>query len=347
MNQIIVSFILILFSSLSFAQLKTNKIQFGEEVVLADCSFRGAAVAHNMAIVSGSNGKVFNALLSEKPLQWNLRTVAGCDTLQFRDVAILNAQVILLMSAGAGKSSQIWKSKDAGATWKKEYQNLKAKAFFNGFDFWDDQQGVLISDPIDKQVYLLQTKDGGSNWSRLKGENLPTLLGKEYGFAASGTGIQCFGNENIRIGTGGQVARIFGSNNYGKSWQIETTPILQGSDSQGIFSIDYFNEKQAIAVGGDYANDTLIGSNVITLNKSWVVTDTSKNIKFKSCVKYLNENVILLTGTSGTAISYNAGESWAYLKNTKGYHTIAFDKLTNQGILAGSEGRVLAFWLAQ
>lgn len=228
---------------------------------------------------------------------------------------------------------------------EKKYHNLNKKAFFNGFDFWDEQQGVLISDPIDQYVYLLQTKDGGSTWKRLKSESLPRLFGKEYGFAASGTGIQCFGDGKIRIGTGGAAARIFSSNNYGKNWKIEETPIVQGSESQGIFSIDFLNEKQAIAVGGDYANDTIAGNNIISLNEDWVINEASKYIKFKSCVKFLTDKIILTTGTSGTAISYNAGEDWTYLKDVKGYHTIAFDKVSSRGILAGSEGRVLEFWL--
>lgn len=347
MNKIASFLILTLISTVSFAQMKTNKVQFGDEKILARCSFRGAVVKNNTAIVSGSEGKVFKANFNEMPLQWKLLTVPGCDTLQFRDVAILNEQVILLMSAGEGKSAQIWKSTDGGERWKKQYQNLKDKAFFNGFDFWDEQQGVLISDPIDEQVYLLQTKDGGDNWQRLKSESLPVLQGKEYGFAASGSGIQCFENGKIRIGTGGNVARIFSSNNYGESWEVKETPILQGKDSQGIFSIDFLNERQAIAVGGDYATDTLAGKNLITLNEDWIITAASNHIKYKSCIKYLNEEVILITGTSGTAISYNNGKSWAYLKELKGYHTIDFDKKSNKGVLAGSEGRVLTFWLVE
>lgn len=344
MHQILVV-TFILFSTVGLAQMKTDTIKFGQEVELAECSFRGAAVAHNMALVSGSNGIVFKAQLNTKPLQWRLLKIPKSDTLQFRDVTILNQQTILLMSAGEGKSAQIWKSNDAGSSWTKVYQNLLDKAFFNGFDFWNDKEGVLISDPIDSYVYLLQTNDGGSTWQRIQSTSLPVLKGKEYGFAASGTGLQCFGNGKIRLGTGGAVARIFSSDDYGENWKVEETPILQGKASQGIFSIDYLNKKQAIAVGGDYANDTIAGSNIIQLNEKWLVKKAAQKLKFKSCVKYLGEDIILTTGTSGTSISYDAGESWAYIEKIKGYHTIAFDKTVNKGFMAGSDGRVLEFWL--
>jgi len=345
MFKLVTGIAFILFSSFSFAQMKTGKVQFGEEIVLADCSFRGVAIAHNMAVVSGSAGKVFKASLNENSLQWKLLTINSLDTLEFRDVAILNEQIILLMSAGEGTASQIWKSVDGGERWKKEFQNTNEKAFFNGFDFWDNKRGVLLGDPVDKHIFLMQTNDGGSSWEKIVSKNLPYVKGKEYGFAASGTSIQCFEASKIRIGTGGDVARIIGSNDGGKSWEIQETPILQGNPSQGIFSIDYLNEEQAIAVGGDYAIDTLAGTNLISLKEDWLVTDASEIIKFKSCVKYLTDEIILITGTSGTAISYDGGESWVYLKELKGYHTIAFNKQLNRGILAGSEGSVLEFWL--
>ena len=63
------------------------------------------------------------------------------------------------------------------------------KAFFDGFDFWDEKNGILISDAIDDKLYLLATEDGGESWNRVGAETLPPLEEGEYGFAASGTGI--------------------------------------------------------------------------------------------------------------------------------------------------------------
>lgn len=347
MKKIIVLVLGILFTIISVAQMKTYNIHFGDEVQLTNASFRGADFAYSTALVSGSNGKVFKASSAHKPLSWQMLHLPDCDSLQFRDVAILNDKTFLLMAAGEGAHAQIWKSIDSGKHWNKVYQNLLPKAFFNGFDFWDSKRGILISDPIDEQVYLLETNDAGNTWQRLQSESLPILNGKEYGFAASGTGIQCFGEGNIAVGTGGEVARIFRSTDYGNSWSVENTPILQGSNSQGIFSVHFLNNQKAMAVGGDYASDELAGNNIIHLNAgdTWTNLAAAENIRFKSCVRYLNASLILVTGTSGTAITYNAGDSWEYLPDVKGYHTIAYNTSLKRGFMAGSEGRVLEFWV--
>ncbi len=329
-------------------QTNTYTIHFDKEIELGNTSFRGADFKDGIALVSGSHGKIFKANANSQPLNWQkLSLPKNCDSLQFRDVAILNKATFLLMSAGEGASAQIWKSTNAGEQWNKVYQNFLEKAFFNSFDFWDDQRGLLISDPIDDHVYLLETKDAGNTWQRLQSDQLPMLIDKEYGFAASGTGIQCFGNGNIVVGTGGAVARIFHSMDYGKSWQVNKTPIVQGANSQGIFSVHFFNDDVGLAVGGDYANDQLAGSNVARFHKggTWVGVSSTKNVLYKSCVKILNESFIIATGTSGTVISNDAGASWHDVDTIKGYHTIAYDENFQRGFLAGSEGRVLEFWV--
>lgn len=348
MKKIFVQAWCILFTLISTAQMQTYSIHFDDEIHLGTTSFRGADFNYNTALVSGSHGKVFKASLSNASLHWEMISLpSSCDSLQFRDVAILSETDFLLMSAGEGALAQIWKSTDSGKQWHKVYQNVLEKAFFNGFDFWDDKHGVLISDPIDNHVYLLETKDAGNTWQRIHSKSLPILTGKEYGFAASGTGIQCFGSGNIVVGTGGAVARIFQSKDYGKSWQISSPPMLQGADSKGIFSIHFLTQQLGIAVGGDYANDQLTGNNVVQLqaNGDWKNVEAAKNVRFKSCVQMLNKDWIIATGTSGTVISKDAGQSWIYVNEVKGYHTIAYQPDLKRGFMAGSDGRVVGFCL--
>jgi len=182
-----------LFIIICTAQMQTYTIHFGNEIQLNQTSFRGADFAQDIALVSGNNGQVFKALSTGDTLRWEKFSLPlDCDSLQFRDVAVLSETGFLLMSAGEGELAQIWKTTDGGKQWEKVYQNQLEKTFFNGFDFWDDKHGVLISDPIDNWVYLLETKDAGNTWQRLQSKSLPVLMDKEYGFAASGTGIQCF-----------------------------------------------------------------------------------------------------------------------------------------------------------
>lgn len=334
---------------LLFAQADENQLKFAEEQKLSEASFRGAAIGHNMAFVSGSRGEVYKATLSELQLKWQLielPKISKTDSLQFRDIAILDEQTILLMSAGEGYKSQIWKSNNRGSSFNKVYQNKFDKAFFNGIDFWNAKHGLLISDAIDEHVYLLETNDGGDNWTRLQSKELPMLNQKEYGFAASGTGLHCVNDSAVFVATGGSSARVFQSNNFGKNWKLYNTPMQHGASSKGIFSIDMFSKTIGIASGGDYAEDTLNGNNIIHFQLGkWEISSSANDIKFKSCIKYLTEEIILATGTIGTAVSYNGGQSWEYLGDIKPYHTIAFDTKSGRGIMTGGEGRVISFEL--
>lgn len=200
----------------------------------SNASFRGIAVKNEKeAWVCGTNGTVLKTTDGGK--YWQKIQVPGADSLDFRDMELLNEHTILLMSAGTGKSSQIHKSTDDGATWKAVYINEMPDAFFDGFDFWDENTGILISDPIDEKLYLLKTEDGGEHWERAGTETLPALEKGEYGFAASGTGIFTYGNQKVWIATGGANARVFYSPDQGENWEVFKTPMINGKPSTGSF----------------------------------------------------------------------------------------------------------------
>lgn len=323
-----------------------NFVFFMDKTILGKASFRGVAVANDIAVVAGSGGQAYLANLNKK--KWTRLNVTSDDNIEFRDVEILDGNTILLMSAGEGKASKIFKSNDAGKSWKMVFENQHEKAFFNGFDFWDNKHGVLISDPIDDKLYLLETKDGGETWQRLQSPILPQLNKNEYGFAASGTGIKCFAIGELRVATGGATARVFSSSNYGKKWTIEKPSIIQGGDSKGIFSIDYLDSKTGIAVGGNYQADTYTGDNLcLYQNKKWLKPKGAEVLQYASCAQYLNQNMVLATGTSGTAISNDGGANWNYLPKIEPYHAISYDTENNIGLLSGGNGRTQWFKLLQ
>lgn len=325
-------------------------IFFTDEVTLdKNLSFRGCAIGHGIAVVAGNEGKIF--ISKQKKQKWKSYKVPGASELEFRDVAILSKKDILLMSAGEGEASKIYKSDNGGKSWICTHTNLEKKGFYNGFDFWDKNTGVIISDAIDDKLYLLKTVDGGKTWNRLVSDQLPEVFEKEYGFAASGTSLCTFGKGELRVATGGAAARVFSSSDYGDTWQVSETPITQGEDSKGIFSIDYWNTKNAVAVGGDWKLESSKGDNVaiFTKKRDWQLQDVdSKQLKYASCVQYLDDKFSLIaTGPSGTAYSTTAGEDWYYDNYVNGFHAVDFDQSSRIGLLSGSKGRIQFFSLKE
>lgn len=298
-------------------------------------SLRGiSAVDRNVCWVGGSNSTL--ARTTDGGITWEHFQLEEEQDFEFRDIQAFGRDTVFVMSAGKGRRSKIYKTTDGGRTWKIIYQNEHKEGFFNGFEFWNGKECVLTGDPVEGELFVSITKDGGDTWKQIT--NLPEIENGEYGFAASGSHIDISG-DNIWIGTGGRVARIFHSSDRGVTWDVRNTPMIQGAPSQGIFSIGFF-KGFGVAVGGDYTqeNEAVINNVIFSYNngKDW---ETKNNVilPYRSSVKVIR-NIIIVTGPSGTNVSSDQGESWIALKG-KGFHTL--DVGSDSSIwAAGSDGRV-------
>lgn len=200
---------------------------------------------------------------------------------------------------------------------------------------------MIYGDPIQGNMQLLRTADGGMSWKDISANLKIPLSEGEAGFAASGTGIRCLENGRVVIATGGTQSRLFSSVDFGQNWSAHGIPIVQGKSTTGTFSIAFSNQNTGIAVGGDYAVDTLRKNNLaLTRNrgKSWVEPHIS-TFGYRSAVEYLNKNTVVASGTSGTDFSKDGGQTWEKL-STDGFHVVRKAKKGNLVILAGGEGRI-------
>lgn len=205
--------------------------------------------------------------------------------------------------------------------------DTKKSAFFDAFSFNKSDQGIAISDP---------EEDGTPNPiffskmdSYVKTQHLPELpkyLSGEAHFAASNSNIAMNGNK-VWIATGGMKARIFKfSLNNPMKWQVFETPFIQGTSSQGIYSIDFFDKKFGIAVGGDYTKQTENINNIATTNdggKTWQIQASGKNGGYKTCVKFRPNSKgkeIIAVGDQNIEFSSDYGKTWTTISDEKGLY---------------------------
>jgi photosystem II stability/assembly factor-like uncharacterized protein len=47
--------------------------------------------------------------------------------------------------------------------------------FLDALVFFDDQNGMVIGDPINGKVFLAQTHNGGDSWTQMKTASFPDL----------------------------------------------------------------------------------------------------------------------------------------------------------------------------
>jgi photosystem II stability/assembly factor-like uncharacterized protein len=308
-----------------------------------DASFRGLAVRNEKeAWVTGSKGTVIRT--TDAGHTWKRIAVPNSDKLDFRDVEILADGTVLLMSIGNGDASQVLRSTDAGNTWKTVLTNKDPKGFFDGMTFdTDEKKGVLFGDPINDRLDLYRTRDGGVTWQRFPKQQRPLLKKGEYGFAASGSGVVMIGR-NIWIATGGSVARVLHSADDGKTWTAHTTPVRSGNESSGIFSIAFVDPKTAVVVGGDYKLPDRDRDNVarsVDGGKTWTPLP-SVRMPHKACVRSLGNGRLLTCGRTGVAFSSDAGRTWKRVTKDS-YFTLAVDRQSGTGFLAGGDGHVARF----
>src|SRR5689334_15476369 len=76
---------------------------------------------------SGSKGAVVRSTDSGKT--WKTLGIPGTESLDFRGVQAFDAKTAYVMSSGEGVQSRIYKTTDAGESWKLQYQGAK-KEFF-------------------------------------------------------------------------------------------------------------------------------------------------------------------------------------------------------------------------
>lgn len=298
-------------------------------------SFRALSILDDsVAWVSGNQGWFGRTVDGGK--NWSFRQVPGFETLDFRSLYAFNAQSAII--ANAGSPAHILYTTDAGTSWRVVYSNHHPHAFLDGIDFWNSKEGIVYGDPIEGRMMLLRTADGGNTWLELPTTSRPLLNSGEASFAASGTGIQCLGKSELIIATGGMTSRLFRSTNKGKSWRTQQPALRQGDEGTGIFSVEFYDQQNAMVVGGDFkkATDTT-GNAAFTQDggRTWHQPNRPP-LGYRECVVYLNKRTLVTTGPSGTEISYDGGKNWQPLSN-EGFHVVRKARQGSLVVLAGNE----------
>ena len=222
------------------------------------------------------------------------------------------------------------------------YKENHPKAFYDAMDFWNDDEGIAIGDPTDDCMSIIITRDGGETWTKLSCDNLPKAKKGEAAFAASDTNIAIIG-DHTWVATGGKASRILYSSDKGKTWEVYNTPITQGKETTGIYSLDFYDDKNGFAIGGDYTKPNGTLNNKIKTNdggKTWQVVANGKGPGYRSCVQYIpnsNAKELVAVGFKGIDYSNDAGNTWSHLSD-EGFYTIRF--LNDSVAYAAGKGRI-------
>lgn len=315
--------------------------------VATRASFRGLSVVDTKtAWVSGSRATFLRTV--DGGATWTLDSIAGHAALDLRDIHAFSATTAVAISAGEAEKglAYILRTTDGGATWRTAFTTDQKGVFFDAISFWDDRNGIVMSDPVDNKLFLLVTADGGATWSRIAPDALPEMLPGEAAFAASGTCVTVQGTSNVWIATGGAaVARVFRSTDRGRTWAVSSTPVHSGDGgAAGIFSVAFADARHGIVVGGNYSQPRVPLVNVALTQDggaTWTAATGPTPPGYLSAVTYVpgtSSRSLVAVGLVGTALSADGGRSWT-LTDTLGYNAVVFGG-RDAGFAVGDRGRI-------
>jgi photosystem II stability/assembly factor-like uncharacterized protein len=319
-----------LFLFLVFIQ-KTNAQRIEIVADSIHSSLRGLSVVDNKIVwVSGSNGTVGNSLDAGKTWKWV--TVKGFEKSDFRDIEAFDKKTAVIIAVA--EPAYILRTEDGGETWKVVFENKTKGMFLDAMEFWNDQSGIVIGDPINDRFYIARTFDGGKTWRDIPESNKPIADKGEACFASSGTNIRKLNKSEAVFVSGGLSSHFFYRNR-----RIELS-IIHGKESTGANSMAVKNHKIMIVVGGDFLKKDDMDQNcAITKDggNTWYQPNTFPS-GYRSCVEYLEKNKWITCGLNGADLSNDDGSTWTNFSR-ESFHVCRKAKKGNAVFFAGN-GRV-------
>lgn len=258
--------------------------------------------------------------------------------IEFRSIAQTSNSIFVL---NVGNPALLYKFSKNLVMKKLVYEEHNEKVFYDSMQFWNDNEGIAIGDPIDNCLSIIITRDGGETWTKISCDKLPKVVDGEAAFAASNTNIIIKEN-SAWIVSGGKKSRVFYSPDKGISWSVYETPIVQGEAMTGIFTADFYNDKIGFIAGGNYEKPNLNFQNKAFTKdggKTWKLVGENQGFGYASCVQFVpnsNGEQLVSVGTSGLFYSKDKGTTWQQLSLDSSLYTIRFvDNVT--AIAAGKD----------
>ncbi|MBW8243898.1 oxidoreductase [Muricauda oceani] len=284
---------------------------------------------------AGSNGVYGTVDVNSNKVRTNIQSYDSI-TPSFRAVGGTSEDFFML---SIESPALLYKTGDTGKM-ELVYTEEGEGVFYDSLAFWNDTEGIAVGDTVNGCLSIIITRDGGVTWTKLACSDLPKGIEGEGAFAASNSNIAVQGNK-VWIGT--TEGRIYYSADKGATWGIQETPITSDEPTQGIYSIDFYDENVGFAIGGDYTKPSSSVKNKIKTvdgGKSWQLIADGQEPGYKSCVQFVPNSggeALVATGFTGISYSSDGGASWKGLSEEP-FFTLRF--LNDSTAYAAGSGRI-------
>ncbi len=299
------------------------------------------AVDERVVWISGHGGTW--GLTTDGGARWATATVSGATDMEFRDVEGFDASSAVLLAAGPGDKSRLYRTDDGGETWIETWVMTEPEGFLDCMAFIDPMRGVAYGDAVAGALFLLETDDGGRSWSRIPPSRLPAALDSEGGFAASGDCVATSREATILVATGnGPAPRLLRSDDAGRSWSVSPLPLTAGP-SAGATAIGIEADAFGWAVGGAIGAP-LPGARVATSRDGGSTWTPAPEPPLDGALygadvsRTASDRALVVVGPGGVAATSDGGTTWQEL-HAESHWAVAFAP-DGSGWAVGPGGRV-------
>lgn len=210
--------------------------------------------------------------------------------------------------------------------WQDDHPNAFLDAIIN----LDDRHLVAMGDPIDSCLYVVVSGDGGDQWKRVPcatdtTPGVPRNLPGEAAFAASNGNLAAAG-DTVWMLSGGGASRVYRSLDRGESWQVFPTPLQQGGQMTGGFSMDFANARYGIIWGGNWEKkEDRTGRGAITADggETWNLVAEDHGMGYGSSVRHQpgsqGQHLVVVGVPGGIDVSDDGGQHWRHCSDSAFY----------------------------
>lgn len=261
--------------------------------------------------------------------------------LEFRSLAVTNNAVFIV---NVGNPAFLYRFSKNLFQKQLVYEEKNDKVFYDSMQFWNDREGIALSDPTNECLAILLTKDGGKTWYKPTCAGLPKMMEGEAAFAASNTNIIVKENSTWIV-SGGKKSRVFHSSDKGISWSVYQTPIVQGEAMTGIFTADFYNDKIGFIAGGNYEKPNQNFQNkALTTDggKTWKLVAENTGFGYASCIQFIpksNGKGLVCVAGNGLFYSNDSGSTWTQLSQDSTLYTLRF--IDNKTAIAAGKDKII------
>ncbi len=99
----------------------------------------------------------------------------------FRSVASTKNFYFIL---SIGSPAQLFRINKVSGAKEIVFTDTDPKAFYDSMEFWNENEGIAMGDPINNCLSVIVTRDGGSTWQKISCDVMPKVTEGEAAFAA-------------------------------------------------------------------------------------------------------------------------------------------------------------------